>query len=140
MNVLEKIKQAISILNEIDEYDSSLNNKLSTYDLKQADLLHYIENNKLTTAECYRVVKEIKNIREHRRKVKNDMEILSKYNQQKARLNSKDNRQLLIAELHKRVKQQGVRYNNKGYSNEELKRILGKEVSDVQAIKETVRW
>lgn len=125
MEVIEEIKNIVKKLDEIDNYNSSLNERLSVLDSKQQDLLHFIENNKINILWCYKLVKEIKNVREERRKVKNDMDMLSKYNEQKNKLLSKDNRQFLLAELHKREKTQGRKYSNKQYTQEELNNLLG---------------
>lgn len=124
MNVIEEITTIVTALNELDNYSSSLDNKLSELDLKQQDLLHYIENNSLKTNECYRIIRELKKIRENRRKVKNDMELVYKYNEQKNKLVSTEYRQFLLAEMHKKEKALAKSYINKGYSGEELESIL----------------
>ncbi len=124
MNVIEEITTIVTALNELDNYSSSLDNKLSELDLKQQDLLHYIENNSLKTNECYRIIRELKKIRENRRKVKNDMELVYKYNEQKNKLVSTEYRQFLLTEMHKKEKALAKSYINKGYSGEELESIL----------------
>ena len=112
MNVIDEIKEVIDKLNKIDEYNSTLSSELSSLDNKQQDLLHYIENNKINILWCYRMIKEIKSVREKRRKVKNDMDVLIKY------------RQFLLSELFKKEKSLGKKYNNKKYTEEELQKIL----------------
>lgn len=124
MNVIEEITTIVTLLNELDNYSSGLVNKISELDLKQQDLLHYIENNSLKTNECYRIIRELKKIRENRRQIKNDMDLMSKYNEQKTKLVSTDNRRFLLAEMHKRAKILGKSYTNKGYTDEELESIL----------------
>lgn len=124
MNVIEEITTIVTLLNELDNYSSGLVNKISELDLKQQDLLHYIENNSLKTNECYRIIRELKKIRENRRQIKNDMDLMSKYNEQKTKLVSTDNRRFLLAEMHKREKILGKSYTNKGYTDEELESIL----------------
>ena len=124
MNVIEEVTTIVTLLNELDNYSSSLVNKISELDLRQQDLLHYIENNSLKTNEYYRIIRELKKIRENRRKVKNDMDLMSKYNEQKTKLVSTDNRRFLLAEMHKREKILGKSYTNKGYTDEELESIL----------------
>lgn len=124
MNVIEEITTIVTALNELDNYSSSLDNKLSELDLKQQDLLHYIENNSLKTNECYRIIRELKKIRENRRKVKNDMELVYKYNEQKNKLVSTEYRQFLLTEMHKKEKALAKSYINKVYSGEELESIL----------------
>ena len=124
MNVIEEIKEVVDKLDKIDEYNSTLNEELSINDGKELDLLHFIENNKINVLWCYRVIKEIKKIRECRRKVKNDMELINKFNEQKNKLITKENRQFLLTELHKREKTLNLPYKNRQYTDEELQKIL----------------
>lgn len=126
MNVIDKLTEAIDLLNEVDDYGATLVSKLSELDSKEQDLLHYIENNKIRILWVYRMVKEIKTIREERRKVKNDMELISKFNEVKTRITSgKDNRRLMLAELHKRDKQLHTTYKNRQYTEEDMQKIVG---------------
>lgn len=124
MNVIEEIKDVVDKLDKIDEYSNSLTDNLSELDCKMQDLLHYIENNKINVLWCYRMIKEIKQIREKRRKVKNDMELLSKYNEQKSKMISKENRQFLMTEIYKREKTLSKNYTNKQYTEEEMQKII----------------
>lgn len=124
MNVIEEVKDAIDKLEKVELYLSSLGDRLSILDMKQQDLLHYIENNKLKTNECYRIIKELNNIRIQRRKIKNDIEIGNKYNEHKCKLASLENRKFLLNELYKKEKTLGTKYKNKGYTNEEIESIL----------------
>ena len=124
MNVAEEIKDVVERLDRIDEYNNSLTDNLSELDCKQQDLLHYIENNKINVLWCYRMIKEIKKIREKRRKVKNDMELLSKYNEHKNKMISKENRQFLLAEVYKKEKMLSKNYTNKQYTDEEMQKII----------------
>lgn len=124
MDVIEEINEVVNRLNKIDEYNSTLADNLSELDCKQQDLLHYIENTKVSVLWVYRMIKELKNVRINRRKVKNDMELLSKFNEQKTKLLSKENRQFMLAEIHKKEKMLGKKYANKQYSEEELQKIL----------------
>ena len=124
MDVIEEINEVVNRLNKIDEYNSTLADNLSELDCKQQDLLHYIENTKVSVLWVYRMIKELKNVRINRRKVKNDMELLSKFNEQKTKLLSKENRQFMLAEIHKKEKMLGKKYTNKQYTEEELQKIL----------------
>lgn len=124
MDVIEEIKNIVEKLDKIDDYSDSLSDKLSVIDSKLQDLLHYIENNKVNVLWCYRMIKEIKMLREERRKIKNDMELLSKYSEQKNKIISKENRQFLMTEIYKKEKLLGKNYTNKQYTEEEMKKIL----------------
>ena len=125
MDVLREITEIVEKLNEIDNYDSSLSQLLSECNEKEQDLLHYIENNKINMLWCYKYVRELKNVREKRRNIKNDMERIMKFKEQKTKLASTiDNRQLMLAELNKREKQLNCPYKNRRYTEEELQKIL----------------
>lgn len=124
MDVIEEINEVVNRLNKIDEYNSTLAENLSELDCKEQDLLHYIENTRVSVLWVYRMIKEMKKVRINRRKVKNDMELLSKFNEQKTKLLSKENRQFMLAEIHKKEKMLGKKYTNKQYTEEELQKIL----------------
>lgn len=125
MDVLKQITEIVEKLNEIDNYDIGLSQLLSECDERQQDLLHYIENNKINMLWCYKYVRELKNVREKRRKIKNDIERLTRYKELKTKLAStQENRQLMLAELNKREKNLNCTYKNRRYSEEELQKIL----------------
>jgi hypothetical protein len=130
MDVMDKLTKAIDILNEVDEYASTLNDRLSVLDSKEQDLLHYIENNRINMLWCYFMIKEIKTIRVERRKVKNDMELVSRFNDIKTRITSKDNRRMIVAELHKKLKQLNATYKNRQYTEEDMMNVLRGKSND----------
>lgn len=125
MKVIEKITQVVEILNEIDQYDSGLSQLLSECDEREQDLLHFIENNKINMLWCYKYVRELKRIREERRNIKNDMEIIRKFNEHKTKLVSTlENRKIMLTEIHKREKQLNCPYKNRRYKEDEIEKIL----------------
>ena len=125
MDVIEEISDAIYKLNATDEYKSSLVDKLSEQDKKLSDLYHYIESNKLSTAQCYRIVKEIKQQRLIRRKIKQDITIFATYDKHMSKMLNKDNRNMLLTELHKTNKRLEAEYQNRIYTDEEIEELLG---------------
>ena len=125
MDVLKQITEIVDKLNELDNYDSGLPQLLSECNEREQDLLHYVENNKINVLWCYKYVKELKSVREKRRNIKNDIERINKYKEQKTKLASTiENRQLLLAELNKREKQLNCPYKNRRYTEEELQKVL----------------
>mgnify|MGYP003300143216 CR=1 FL=1 len=125
MDIIENVRKATELLNEVEDYGATLFDKLSVLDSKEQDLLHYIENNKINVLWCYKMVREIKNIRLERRKVKNDMELMYKFNEDKNKLASKENRGFILTNLNKRAKLFDIPYKNRQYSEEELQKIVG---------------
>lgn len=124
MDIIEEITEIIEKLNIVDGYCNNLNNELNVLDEKTQDLLHYIENNKISAFSCYRIIKELKEIRQRRRKVKQDIELSKKYQEHKNRLASFDHRQFLLTELHKKEKQLQTEYKNRVYTEEDIQKIL----------------
>lgn len=126
MNILDKVIEANKILDEIDEYDKQLSDLLSTVDSKLCDLYHTIENNKLKTNQCYRIVQEIHKLRLERRKIKNDMGLMAVYNNNRNKLVNYDFRKILLNNLGKENKKLlNSNYNNRKYSEEEIKDLIG---------------
>lgn len=125
MDVIEELSDVIYKLNATDEYKNSLTDKLSEQDKKLSDLYHYIESNKLSTAQCYRIVKEIQKQRQLRRKIKQDITIFATYDKHINKMISIDNRNILLTELHKANKRLEAEYQNRIYTEEEIEELLG---------------
>ena len=124
MNIVEEVKEVISKLNEIDSYNSSLSQQLSVIDKKQQDILHLIESQKISAFEAYRIIKELRQVRIERRKIKNDMELLRVYDENKNKLSSNENRQFLLHEVCKKEKNLNTEYKYQEYTKEELESII----------------
>ena len=125
MNVKDKIVEIIELLDEIDEYCSGLADMLSNYDSKLSDLYHLIEENKLKTNECYRVVQEMRKVLVERRKIKNDMLLMSVYNKEKEKLQSDKNRVFLKQSIFKKEREiNDSIYKKRIYTDEEISEIL----------------
>ena len=124
MDTIEDLKEIIIKLNEIDNYRESLSEQLSIVDEKQQDILHLIEKQKISAFGAYRLLKELKKVREERRKIKNDIETLHSFNDQKSRLLTKENRGILLQTLSNREKKLNTEYTNRQYKDGELEAII----------------
>ena len=80
MEIVKTLQEIVNELDSIDTYDEGIAGRLSEIDLKIQDLLHYIENNKISILWSYKYMVELKKLRVERRKIKNDMYLLSKFN------------------------------------------------------------
>lgn len=126
MNVKDKIIEASKILDEVEEYINSLQDKLNEANDKQLDLLHLIENNKLKTNECYRVIKELHDLRIERRRIKNDIELTNTFKLHKNQLLSVENRKFLRNLIIKKADELlNGKYHNRVYTKEELNKLIG---------------
>lgn len=125
MNVITQINDIVDKLNELDVYDSGLEQELKIVDGQTQDILHYIEHNKINMLTCYNLVKKIKTIRVERRKIKEDIEILKRYNELKQKMISNvDNRKIVLTEIYKKEKQLKTEYKNRQFSEEDIQNIL----------------
>ena len=123
--ILEKINQTIELLNDIEDYDNGLAEKLSNADSKLSDLYHLIEQNKLKTNECYRVMQELRKVLLERRKIKDDIAVISVFKTQKEKLMNDKNRSFLKQAIYKKNKElhESV-YKNRIYTENEISELL----------------
>ncbi len=125
MEIIEKVKEISELMNELQSYTNNLSASLQAVDYRISDLLHFIESEKLDTKACYRIVKELKNVRKDRRKIKNDMELSKTLNLNLNKLLNIENRQFLLAELNKTNNHLNNKYKNRIYTEEEIKELIG---------------
>ena len=129
--LLQEIQQIISMLDDVEEYQSILNDQLSLQDMKLSDLRHLIEFNNLNAASSCSVIKEIKNVLNTRRIIKDNMDLLKVYQIHISKLTNSGNRKLLLSELFKKQKTiDNAIYYNRVYSAEEFDKFLGKKVKE----------
>jgi len=124
VNIAYELDNSIQILNKVDEYIDTLVEELSNYDKRTTDLLHYIENNNLNAPQSCKIIKEIKKIRQERRKIKNDMELSKVYKDNINKLVNIDSRNMLMTKVHKTEKQLESEYQNRIYTQEDIDNIL----------------
>lgn len=124
MDVIKELTSIVDKLNAIDDYNNTLMDELSKLDLQEQDLLHYIEFNKINVLWCYHMVREIKNVRQQRRKIKNDKELIARFNHIKNQLIFKNNRQALLDELKEKDVSLNQPYKNRQYTDEEMQKVL----------------
>ena len=122
--IVEKIKDAVKILDEIDDMINSQSNELQTIDLELSDLYHLIENNELSDEASVKIVKRVHDLRKLRRSLNNEFEIESVYQTHKSKLAGNNTRRFLANEIYKTVKQLGKKYNNRILTDEDVKSIL----------------
>ena len=100
---LKLLQDSINALNELDNLIDSNSSRQNEVDAELLDLLHLIENNELCDSACIKITRRIQELRKTRRRIKNEHELIVKYNEIKTKLSSKDNRQFITAEINKRM-------------------------------------
>lgn len=76
MEIEDILKYTLTFFQDIDKRLSELNNKQSEWDIKQDELLHYIENHNLDAVKSCKIIKKLKYVREERRQVKNEIDVI----------------------------------------------------------------
>lgn len=125
LELKEDISNLISNIRNIEEEYTKVLDKyaedVSVADKKQEDILHYLEFNNLNTVAAYRLVKELQEVREERRKAKDNIDLLNRISL-RLKFNDKDKSINKILES----KEQQLRdrsYKMKYYSEKEIKNI-----------------
>ena len=106
--LINNIQEAFALLDKVEKLNDIIHDQQSNVDSRLSDLYHYIENNNLNAAECCRIIKEIKKVREERRDINNAWEILRIFNANTGKLQNSENRSILFAE----IKREQKRLNN----------------------------
>lgn len=120
MEILEKIKEVVKLLDELEDYNNDLPSKQSDIDQRISDIYHYVENTRMTTKSSYRVVKELKTLLLERREFKQDQSLLATFENNKAKLNLKSNRAMMLADMHKAQKNLDTEYKFRVYDKDEF--------------------
>lgn len=126
MSVIENIKKAISLLEENENYYQELFELQSQTDKKIDYWLHYIELEKVPVTQSYKIIKEIKRLRNLRRQYKNEMALMRVFKDNEQKLCNISNRKILLNQVCKTDnKQQNAKYSYDAYTTEEIEKILG---------------
>jgi len=126
MNVFENIKQAIALLETNEQHFEELIELQSKTDKKIDYWLHYIELNNIKVTESYKIIKEIKKLREERRKYKNEFELIKVFKDNENKMANASNRKILLNQIYKtNNKQQNAKYSYDAYTEKEKNEILG---------------
>ena len=122
--IIDKITNAISILDEIDNMIKTQSEELQKVDYKLSDLYHLIENNDLSDEASINVVREIHLLRKERRSLNNEHDLEVVYQNQKQKMIGNDSRQFLVTELNRTNKRLNSEYKNRVYTEEEIEKLI----------------
>ena len=122
--VLNKIKNAIQLLDEIDEMIKSQSEEMQKVDWEISDWLHYIENNEINDKISVKIVEKLKELRIVRRGLSREHEIEGVYKNNASKMMGNNTRPLLLAEINKMVKQLDNEYKNRVITEEDIKMLI----------------
>lgn len=138
MEIIDKLEEICGELDCLQDYTDNLANDLSLADSKRCDLEHFIEHNRMTSKNLYRICKEMQKVLLERRKIKNDMELARVMSVNFNKMISKDHRKFLLAEMNKANGKLNKPYNNRVYSESEELYLLGKEGTPSEKLEDEV--
>lgn len=122
--IYQKIKEALALLDEVDEMINSQSNELQQTDYELSDWYHYIENNDINNESAIKIIEEIKKLRQLRRSLHNEYEIETTYKNNSAKVMGNNTRQLLLAEINKTIKRLDNDYKNRVLTDEKINEII----------------
>ena len=129
MEVLDNIKQSVTLLKEVDDYQKELlgeDGLLSVCDRKVDYWLHYLEFEDIKVTQAYNILREIRKQRLLRRKYKNDADLIKTYKDNEAKMQNASNRDLMLVQIHKTdTRHKNAKYCYNAYTDEERDAILG---------------
>ena len=104
MTVEELMKYMLNLFNNTSEDLHKEYEKLSQKDMELSDLDHYIENHSLKCYELARIGKLRKTLREERREIKNNIEMIEIIK----KFVDKYNNKLITGDIIQNLKEQGI--------------------------------
>lgn len=76
MEIEDIIKYMLAFFQDLDKRLSQLSDLQSKWDIKQDELLHYIENHNLDAVKSCKIIKQLKYVRAERRQIKNEIDVI----------------------------------------------------------------
>lgn len=70
------LKYMLVFFQDIDKRQKELSEQQSVWDIKQDEILNYVENHNLDAVKSCKIIKLLKQVRKERRQVKNEIDII----------------------------------------------------------------
>lgn len=121
--VVEKITQAIKVLDEIDEMISTQGQELQKVDLELSDLYHFIENNNVTNETSVKLIDRIKYLRLIRRSLQREYEIENTYKNNSSKMMGNNSRPFLLSTIKQTVKNLNTEYKNRVLTEKDIENL-----------------
>lgn len=76
ITIEDLLRQMLNFFQNIDKRMSELSVQQSKWDSIQDEFLHYIENHNMNAVKSCKIIKQLKYVRNERRKVKNEIDVI----------------------------------------------------------------
>lgn len=124
LEVLEILSSVVESLDNISKIKDSHSAAMQEIEYRISDILHLIELNDIPDSCCKKLIAELKSLRQKRRDLKNQYEILRTFETHKEKLIKDNSRFMFSSEIGKITKRLNSEYNNRVYTQEELDAFL----------------
>lgn len=125
MGVLDNVREAVELLDDIDNLEDEFSKQESISDKKIDYWEHRIEFETIPVTQAYKIIKEIKRLRIARREAKRELWLIKVFRDNQGKLCNTDNRKMLLSNLYKTSnKQQNAQYSYDAYTTEELEEVF----------------
>lgn len=130
---LKNLQDAIQSLNVLDEIIETDGKRQSDKDMEISDYLHILEELSEDAEDQVfaRLGRKISNLRKERRHLKNEYLLINEYQQIKARLSSKENRQFITSSMHRRMKELNQPYKFRIITDDVIKSVTKVENKEI---------
>lgn len=125
--LVDKITQAVKILDEIDEMISTQGQELQKIDLELSDLYHFIENNNVNDDTSVKLIERIKYLRLMRRSLQREYEIENAYKNNSSKMMGNNTRPFLLNTIKQTVKNLNTEYKNRVLTDEDIENLQSTE-------------
>ena len=125
--LVDKITQAVKILDEIDEMISTQGQELQKIDLELSDLYHFIENNNVNDDTSVKLIERIKYLRLMRRSLQREYEIENAYKNNSSKMMGNNTRPFLLNTIKQTVKNLNTEYKNRVLTDEDIQNLQSTE-------------
>ncbi len=126
-NILDKIRETVEKLDEIDDYFDKLPELQSNIDSLISDYRHLVRENILSDSASIVIVKKLHEAELLRKKINEHHDLSNVYEKGKGKLLVKNNRQFLLSDLYKKEKEWQYDYKFRVLSEEEVNEILNEK-------------
>ena len=136
---LKKLQDCIIDLDELDQIIETNGERQSKIDLELSDWLHLLQGNiddlKKNCFVLANIAEKIAILRLERASLRNEFELIKRYKEVSRQMMTKDNRQFVIAEIQKVMKNLNQPYQNRVITEKDIEMIKAVTVEESKSIK-----
>ena len=136
---LKKLQDCIISLDELDQIIETNGERQSKIDLELSDWLHLLQGNidelKSNRFVLANIAEKIAILRLERASLRNEFELIKRYKEISKQMMTKDNRQFVIAEIQKVMKNLNQPYQNRIIDEKDIEMIKAVTVEEAKSIK-----